>query len=38
MVDYDYARTLNLKLVAGRYFSKEISTDKKKPSSLMKQQ
>ena len=28
MVDYDYARTLNLKLVAGRYFSKEISTDK----------
>jgi len=28
MVDYDYLKTLNLRLVAGRDFSKSISTDK----------
>ncbi len=28
MIDYDYLRTLNLKLVAGRDFSKDITSDK----------
>lgn len=28
MVDYDYIKTMDLELVAGRYFSKEMSTDK----------